>query len=125
MKRKLISTGSPMEQTAGYSRAVIHGDFAHIAGTTGYNYEEMKMPDCVVTQTRNCLQTISEALREGGFTLEQVVRVNYYVTDRAHVPVVFEEVGKIFRDIRPAATMVICDLVDPRMLIEIEATAQR
>ncbi|MBB5515396.1 enamine deaminase RidA (YjgF/YER057c/UK114 family) [Rubricella aquisinus] len=114
-----------MERSAGYSRAVIQGDFAHVAGTTGYDYDSMQMPADIREQTRNCLATIAQALHDGGFTLEQVVRVNYYVTDRANVPAVFEEVGKVFADIRPAATMVICDLIDPAMLIEIEATAQR
>lgn len=125
MTRQLISSGSPMEKQAGYSRAVIKGEFAHVAGTTGYDYETMVMPDGIREQTRNCLATIEKALNEGGFALTQVVRVNYYVTDAANVPVVFEELGKVFGEIRPAATMIICGLVDPSMLIEIEATAQR
>lgn len=124
MTRQLISTRSPMEKTAGYSRAVIKGDFAHVAGTTGYDYETMVMPGDIREQTRNCISTIAQTLEEGGFDLSEVIRVTYYVTDATAVPAVFEEVGKAFQNIRPAATMIICDLVDPAMLIEIEATAQ-
>ncbi|MFY0680061.1 MAG: RidA family protein [Thalassovita sp.] len=125
MTRRLISTGSPMEHQAGYSRAVIKNDFAHVAGTTGYDYHTMTMPESVRAQTRNCLSTIAQTLTEGGFDIADTVRVTYYVTNVDFVPAVFEEVGRVFRDIRPAATMIICDLVDPAMLIEIELTAQR
>ena len=125
MTRKLISTGSPMEKQAGYSRAVIQGDFAHVAGTTGYNYTTMTMPEGVGDQTRNCLGTIEKALVEGGFSLTQVVRANYYITNAEDVDEVFTALGKVFGDIRPAATMIVCGLVNPKMKIEIEATAQR
>jgi len=125
MVKRLISTGSPMEQAAGYSRAVIQDNFAHVAGTTGYDYETMAMPDCVREQTRNCLATISTALQHGGFEMSQVVRANYYVTDANNVAAIFEELGKVFGDTRPAATMIVCGLVDPTMLIEIEVTAQQ
>ena len=56
--RKQISTGSPMEKAAGYSRAVVQGDFCFVAGTTGYDYETMEMPGSVEAQTRNALSTI-------------------------------------------------------------------
>jgi len=125
MTRQLISTGSPMEQQAGYSRAVIKDNFAHVAGTTGYDYETMAMPADIRAQTRNCLNTIARTLEEGGFSLADTVRVTYYVTDKRFVPDVFDEVGQVFRDIRPAATMILCSLIDPSMLIEIEVTAQR
>ena len=69
MSRRLISTGSPFEKTAGYSRAVIDGDFAFVAGTTGYDYATMTMPADVTSQTRNCFKTIEAALKEGGFAL--------------------------------------------------------
>ena len=125
MQRKLISTGSPMERAAGYSRAVIQGNFAHVAGTTGYDYATMTMPEDVATQTRNCIATITAALAEGGFELAQVVRATYYVTRAEYVQAVFEVLGQAFGEIRPAATMVICELIDPAMKIEIEVTAQK
>ena len=69
MPRRLISTGSPLEKTVGYSRAVIDGDFAFVAGTTGYDYATMVMPDDVTSQSRNCFKTIEAALKEGGFAM--------------------------------------------------------
>ena len=81
MPRRLISTGSPFEKTAGYSRAVIDGDFAFVAGTTGYDYATMTMPADVTSQTRNCFKTIEAALKEGGFAMADIVRATYYITD--------------------------------------------
>ena len=125
MTRRLISTGSPFEKSAGYSRAVIEGDFAFVAGTTGYDYATMTMPDDVEAQTRNCLATIAKALSEAGFAMEDVVRARYYVSDRAFVARVFPILGEAFGTIRPAATMVIAELIEPAMKIEIEVTALR
>lgn len=122
---RLISTGSPFEKVAGYSRAVVQGDWCFVAGTTGYDYATMTMPDTVEAQARNCMATISRALAEGGFDLSDVVRVHYYVTDDAFVDKVFPIVGEYFADIRPAATMVVCGLAKPEMKIEIEVTALR
>ena len=89
--RKLISTGSPFEKTAGYSRAVVDGDWCFVSGTTGYDYATMTMPDGIEAQTRNCLKTIAAALREGGFDMADVVRAHYYITDRDYVDVVSNE----------------------------------
>jgi len=123
--RKLISTGSPFEKTAGYSRAVVQGDWCFVSGTTGYDYATMTMPDSVTDQTRNCMATIAKALETAGFDLADTVRVHYYVTDPAFVDVVFPILGGYFGDIRPAATMIVCGLAKPEMKIEIEATALR
>lgn len=124
-ERRLISSGSPFASIAGYSRAVVDGDFVHVAGTTGYDYSTMTMPEDVAAQTRNALATIAGALEQAGFAMADVVRARYYVTDRADVETVFAELGKVFGDIRPAATMVICDLIKPEMKVEIEVTALR
>ena len=91
--RKLISTGSPFEKTAGYSRAVVQGDWCFVAGTTGYDYATMTMPDSVEAQARNCLATIGKALAEGGFSFEDVVRAHYYITDQAYADIVFPILG--------------------------------
>ena len=125
MSRRLISTGSPFEKTAGYSRAVVQGDWCFVAGTTGYDYASMSMPDAVETQARNALNTIGKALAQAGFGMADVVRAHYYVTDRAFVKSVYPVLGEAFGDIRPAATLVICDLAEPEMKIEIEVTALR
>jgi enamine deaminase RidA (YjgF/YER057c/UK114 family) len=121
--RRLISTGSPFERTAGYSRAVVDDEWCFVSGTTGYNYATMTMPDSVEEQTRNCLSTIRAALEEGGFAMEDVVRAHYYITDAAYVDLVFPILGEVFGEIRPAATMIVCGLNKPEMKIEIEVTA--
>jgi enamine deaminase RidA (YjgF/YER057c/UK114 family) len=123
--RRLISTGSPFEATAGYSRAVVQGDWCFVAGTTGYDYTAMSMPDTVEQQTRNCLATIGATLEDAGFSFTDVVRCHYYITDAAFADRVFPILGETFGTIRPAATMIVCDLIRPEMLIEIEVTALR
>ena len=126
MSRRLISTGSPLEKTAGYSRAVIDGDFAFVAGTTGYDYATMVMPADVASQSRNCFKTIEAALKEGGFAMADVVRAVYYVTDVSDADAHFAVCGEVLGDIRPAATLlVVAGLYKPEMKIEIEVTAKR
>ena len=126
MPRRLISTGSPFEKAAGYSRAVIDGDFAYVAGTTGYDYATMTMPADVTSQTRNCFKTIEAALKDGGFAMADVVRATYYVTDVKNADAVLAVCGENLGDIRPAATiLVVASLLKPEMKIEIEVTAKR
>jgi enamine deaminase RidA (YjgF/YER057c/UK114 family) len=126
MPRHLISTGSPFEKTAGYSRAVIDGDFAFVAGTTGYDYTTMTMPDGVTSQSRNCFKTIEAALKEGGFALTDIVRATYYITDPKDADAHFAVCGEFLGEIRPAATLVVvAALYKPEMKVEIEVTAKR
>lgn len=125
MTRRLISTGSPFERAAGYSRAVVSGEFCFVAGTTGYDYTTMRMPPDVTTQARNALATIAATLDEAGFAMTDVVRCRYVVTDRAHVAPLFAVLGEIFGDIRPAATLTVSGLAEPGMLVEIDVTAHR
>ena len=126
MPRRLISTGSPFEKTAGYSRAVIDGDFAFLAGTTGYDYATMTMPIDVTSQTRNCFKTIEATLKEAGFTLADVVRATYYIVDVADADAVLAVCGERLSEIRPAATLlVVAALFKPDMKVEIEVTARR
>jgi len=126
MPRRLISTGSPFEKAAGYSRAVIDGDFAYVAGTTGYDYATMAMPADVTSQTRNCFKTIEAALTDGGFALADVVRATYYVTDVKNADAVLAVCGERLGDIRPASTiLVVAALLKPEMKVEIEVTAKR
>ena len=126
MPRRLISTGSPLEKIVGYSRAVIDGDFAFVAGTTGYDYATMTMPSDVTSQSRNCFKTIEAALKEGGFAMADIVRATYYITDPNDADAHFAVCGEVLGDIRPAATLlVVVGLYRPEMKIEIEVTAKR
>ncbi len=83
MTVKLISTGSPFEKAFGYSRAVVKGPWCFVSGVTGYDYKTMTMPDDVAAQAENCFATIAWALGEGGFDMQDIVRVLYTVTDAA------------------------------------------
>ena len=94
-----------------------------VAGTTGYDYASMELPDDIEAQTHNCLSTIEKTLKKAGCDFQHVVRCNYYITDRAYVDLVFPILGKVFGEARPAATMVVCQLNEPAMKIEIEVTA--
>jgi enamine deaminase RidA (YjgF/YER057c/UK114 family) len=126
MSRRLISTGSPFEKAAGYSRAVIDGDLAFVSGTTGYDYATMTMPADVTSQTRNCFKTIEAALKEGGFAMADIVRATYYITNAAEADAVFAVCGENLGEIRPAATiLIVAGLYKPEMKIEIEVTAKR
>ena len=125
MPRRLISTGSPLEKTVGYSRAVIDGDFAFVAGTTGYDYATMTMPADITSQSRNCFKTIKAALKEGGFAMADIVRATYYVTDAKDVDAHFAVCGEVLGEIRPAATLlIVVGLARPEMKVEIEVTAK-
>ena len=125
MSRRLISTGSAFESAAGYSRAVVSGDWCFVSGTTGYDYARMTMPDGAGEQARAALATIVAALAEAGFSLEHVVRARYVVSDRSHVEAVFAALGEAFGEIRPAATMTVSSLIEPAMKVEIDVTAHR
>ena len=119
-----ISTGSPFESKFGYSRAVRHEDAVYVSGTTGYDYTTMKMPESVGEQARNALATIDKALKQAGSSIEDTVRVTYYVGDVSYVDEVVDAVGAVFKDIRPAASMLIVKMIEEAMKIEIEVTAR-
>lgn len=123
--RKRVSTGSPFEETAGYSRAIVAGNWCFVSGTTGYDYASMTMPDDVAAQCRNALATIDRALEEAGFARSDIVRARYVVTDPAFADIVFPVLGAFFAGIRPAATMTVGGLIRPEMKIEIDVTALR
>jgi enamine deaminase RidA (YjgF/YER057c/UK114 family) len=126
MSRRLISTGSPFEALAGYSRAVVEGDMCFVAGTTGYDYASMTMPDDVGAQAKNALATIERALSEGGFARADIVRATYYVTEIADAEVLLPIFGEFFRDVHPATTLLaVAALYRAEMKVEIEVTAKR
>ncbi len=120
---KRISTGSPFEATMGYSRAVVKGGWCFVSGVTGYDYATMTMPDDIADQARNCFKTIAWVLEQAGFRMDDIVRVQYTVTDTALVDTLVPALGEALGTIRPAATMVIAGLIRPEMKVEIEVTA--
>lgn len=124
MDRRLISTGSPFEADIGYSRAVVCDGWVFVAGTTGYDYATMTMPEGVVDQCRNALATIAGALTQAGAGLDDVVRVRYILPDPADWPPCWPLVSEAFARARPAATMIVAGLQTPAMKIEIEVTAR-
>ena len=123
MKRTLISSGSPFEQEVGYSRAVVQGDWVFVSGTTGFDYATMTIADGIAAQTEQCLRNIEAALQQAGSSLRDVVRVTYVLPDGNEFPECWPTLRKYFGEVRPAATMISADLLDPRMRIEIEVTA--
>lgn len=125
MTRKLISSGSRFEELAGYSRAVVDGEWVFVSGCTGFDYKAGTISDDVVEQTEQTFRNIEWALKEGGATLADVVRAVIYVADRADFEWVAPVIGKHFGKIRPTNTTVVAQLVDARMKIEIEVTARR
>ncbi|MEM1383915.1 MAG: RidA family protein [Pseudomonadota bacterium] len=125
MTRRSITTGSPFEEDFAYSRAVVQGDWCFVAGTTGYDYAAMKMPASALEQARNALSTIAATLTEAGFTLADVVRVQYTIIEPGLQADIAPALRDAFADVKPAATMVVAGLVAPEMKVEIEVTALR
>jgi len=124
-ERRAILSGSPFEEQIGYARAVVDGEWVHVSGTTGFDYPTMTISDDVVEQAEQCLRNVEAALAEAGCTLADVVRVRYLLPERADFEPCWPTLRRTFGDIRPAATMLVCGLADPRMKIEIEAYAHR
>ena len=120
-----ISTGSPFEEEFAYSRAVVRGDWCFVAGTTGYDYATMTMPEAAVEQARNAFATIARTLAEAGFAMGDVVRVQYTITDPAWRAEIAPALRVALGAVRPAATMVVAGLNEPEMKVEIEVTAFR
>ncbi|WP_374656572.1 RidA family protein [Dongia sp.] len=125
MSRQLISSGSAFEKVAGYSRAVVDGDWIFVSGTTGFDYARMSISDDVVEQTHQTFRNIEAALSQAGSSLKDVVRARYIIVNPADWEKVAPVFGQYFGDVRPASTAIICGLVDPKMKIEIEVTAKR
>lgn len=119
-----ISTGSPFEAQIGYARAVIADGWVFVAGTTGYDYATMTLPDAVEDQCRNALATIARVLEEAGSGLDHVVRVTYILPDGADFPACWPLTSTAFAKARPAATMLQAGLIEAAMKIEIEVTAR-
>ncbi len=124
MERRRISSGSTFEAVGGYSRAVVDGDTVYVAGTTGFDYTTMQIAEDTLEQCHQCFRNIAAALAQAGCSLDDVVRVRYYLADVRFFEPLAPVFGEYFKNARPAATAIICGLVDARMKIEIEVTAR-
>lgn len=124
MNRQNVSTGTPWEAIAGYSRAVRVGPFVYVAGTTATDASGQISSMDPYQQTRHILQKVSDALAAVGASLEHVVRTRVYVTNMADFAEVAKAHGEVFAEIRPANTLVeVSRLAIPEMLVEIDVDA--
>ena len=123
--RRLISSGSSFEREIGYSRAVVDGDWVFVSGTTGFDYATMTISDDIVQQTEQCMRNIVAALAEADCRIENVVRVRYILPNQADFEPCWPVLRKYFGEVRPAATMIVAGLANPRMKIEVEVTARK
>ena len=126
-ERRRISSGGPWEEQIGYSRAVVDGDWCWVSGTTDAGpARESLHPGDAAGQARAVWEIIERALVEAGFSLADVVRTRTYVTSIDDMTVVGGVHGELFRDVRPAATLVqVAALAHPSIVVEIEAEAYR
>jgi enamine deaminase RidA (YjgF/YER057c/UK114 family) len=125
MKRESISTAAPWEPIVGYSRAVRMGAFIAVTGTTALDERGQLVGEGdPAAQARQCIVNIRSALERLGARLEDVVRTRMYVIDIGQWEAIGRVHGEFFAAVRPATTMVqVSALIDPRMLVEIEADA--
>ena len=122
-RRRRISQGSTFEEQVGYSRAVVDGRWVFVAGTTGFDYTAMTLSDDIVEQVDQALANIADALRRAGSSPDDVVRATYLVPDPDDFESCWPSLRRFFGAAKPAATMMVVGLQDPRMKIEIEVTA--
>lgn len=123
--RRVVLSGSTFEELIGYARAVVDGEWVHVSGTTGFDYATMTISEDVVEQAEQCLRNVGAALEEAGCSFADVVRVRYLLPRREDFEPCWPVLRRYFGEVRPAATMMMCGLADPRMKIEVEVYARR
>lgn len=122
-RRYLHSTSTKYEFQFGYSRAVRHGKVVRVAGTAGLTEDGQVISDDVVDQMRRALEIVKDSLEDLGAHMGDVIMTRIYVRDVHDIDRVAVVHGEVFRDIRPATTIVKVDFIDPHILVEIEAEA--
>lgn len=125
MSRKLISSDSEFEAKIGYSRAVVDVDYVFVAGTAGYNYQEMTISESVVEQAEQCFRNIEAALKEAGSSIRDIVRITYILPNKKDFEPCWPVFAKWLGSVRPAATMFEAGLLSEEMKIEIQVTARK
>lgn len=121
---KRISSGSPFEELASYSRAVIDDFYIYVSGTVGIDPVTKAMPKDITEQMNNIFSTVEQTLAEVQAGLADVTRCRVYVVDEADLPAVIKVLGDKFRDHRPANTTLLCRIPAPGAKVEIEITAR-
>jgi enamine deaminase RidA (YjgF/YER057c/UK114 family) len=125
LSRKLISSDSEFEAKIGYSRAVVDVDYVFVAGTAGYNYQEMTISESVVEQAEQCFRNIEAALKEAGSSIRDIVRITYILPNKKDFEPCWPVFAKWLGSVRPAATMFEAGLLSEDMKIEIQVTARK
>ena len=123
MDRRVISSGSSLEERFGYSRAVVVGDRIYVAGTAPIMPGDADPPTEPYEQMRRCIEIVGNALADAGAAFDDVVRTRVFLTDRDHAPHAMRAHGEAFGEARPACTAVVCELLDERWLCELEVEA--
>ncbi|CAM5325444.1 RidA family protein [Mesorhizobium sp. UC22_110] len=123
-ERQAISSGSKFEELAGYSRAVVDGEWIFVSATAGSEADGSFSPD-TAQQARRALAVISAALAEADASVADVVRVRVYLADRADVMTVSKILGETFTAPRPTNTTIICGFPAEEIKVELEMTALR
>ena len=121
--RRSINTGTRYEFQFGYSRAVRVNDHIRVAGTAGLGENGQVVSDDVVEQMRRALDVVIDAITKLGGTINDVVMTRIYVSDVHNIDHVAVVHGEVFRDVRPASTIVRVQFIDPKILVEVEAEA--
>ena len=122
-ERRQVSTSTKYEFQFGYSRAVRAGNVIRVAGTAGLGPNGQVVSDDPVEQTRRALEIVGQAIEDLGGKLEDTIMTRIYVNDIRNIDSVAVIHGEIFRDIRPATSIVCVEFIDPKILVEIEAEA--
>ena len=125
LSRKLISSDSEFEAKIGYSRAVVDVDYVFVAGTAGYNYQEMTISESAVEQAEQCFRNIEAALKEAGSSIRDIVRITYILPNKKDFEPCWPVFAKWLGSVRPAATMFEAGLLSEDMKIEIQVTARK